>query len=75
MTEIYIYGCECGINALFTSRVKSIIKDVKVYNTKRDDSLLDKHINYIKLISNDTSQYTSIVVEDNVYVSPLNSWV
>lgn len=75
MMEVYIYGCQCGVNGALIRKLKRYAKEnnleVKVHATKYDKNLLDLHVQYLS--EQPTDSYTPIVVYDGT-VTRLDQW-
>ena len=72
-TNIYIYGCSCGIKANQVAKVKKFYPNAKVYNTKYSLDKRSEQIGYLNDSGIGTNQYHPIVVEDGD-VTLLSQW-
>ena len=72
--RVYIYGCSCGITAHYIMRVRSKVRGITVYNSKRDSTALELHIEYLKQAGINIGSFQSIVVQDDKTVTLLKEW-
>lgn len=71
---IFINGCACGANSVYTARVRKAYPFVEVVNTRADRSRLEEHIQWQDRAGMGKTPVPIVVENDGTVISTLKEW-